>query len=198
MMLSVPLALALLWGIQSGGVTVIEPAYPAGAYQGGTVVAALEISDGSVRRVRILSGDKPFVGPATAALRQWHFPKDRGDRPALVIVNFRGPNLYAVGDKSLGTMRVPDSLPRPKGVVEPKYPPNSLGQGGVIVHLKLTPKGSVSESEVLKGSGDLTQACTDAVREWKLDPPKSSSGTAAGSDAYAICVFRQPVLTPPR
>jgi outer membrane biosynthesis protein TonB len=198
-MLFAPLAL-LLCGFQSGGATVVEPVYPSSAYQGGTVVAALEISDGSVRRVRVLSGDKPFVDPATAALRQWRFPKERGDRPALVIVNFRGPNLYAVGsaDKGLDAMRVPDSLPRPKGVVEPKYPPNSLGRGGVIVHLKLTSKGSISESEVLKGSGDLTQACTEAVRAWKLEPPKSSSGTAAGSDAYAVCVFREPVLSPPR
>lgn len=176
-----------------------EPAYPVVAYQGGTVVAALELSKGSVKNVRILSGDKPFVEPAAAALRQWRFPADRTN-PALVIANFRGPNLYSIGssEHAVDAGAVPDSLPRPRRVTEPAYPPNSLGQGSVILQLSLTRKGAIANTRVLKGAGDLARACTEAVRTWKLDPPRKMPADAPAPEAFAVCVFRRPVLSSPR
>lgn len=193
------LALALWADPQAGSITTFEPAYPVAAYQGGTVVAVLELAKGSVKNVRILSGDKPFAEPAAAALRQWRFPADRTN-PALAVVNFRGPNLYSMGssEHAVDARAVPDSLPRPRSVTEPRYPPKSLGQGSAILQLSLTRKGTVAEARVLKGASDLAQACTEAVRTWKFDPPRKMHADAPAPEAFAVCVFRQPVLSAPR
>lgn len=182
--------------LSQGGVTPFDLAYPAKAYQGGTVVAALELKRGSVDRVSVLSGEEPFVEPTRTALLRWRFPKEREDRPALVIVNFRGPTLYAVGsaERKLKLVQKPDLLPQPDSIVEPSYPTNSLGQGSVTLQLQVDPKGRISKIEVIKGLGGLTAACRDSVQKWRLAPARDESGTAVASDAFAVCVFRQPVL----
>ncbi len=193
------LVLALMAEPQATDVIAVAPVYPVTAYRGGTVVAALELAKGSVQDVKIVSGDKPFVGPVVDALRQWRFPEDRTN-PAIVIVNFRGPDLYSMGSAqhAVDARGVPDSLPRPRNVTEPRYPPNSLGQGGVILQIDLTRKGAIAKSRLLKGGGDLAQACTEAVRHWKLDPPKKIAADAPAPEAFAVCVFRQPVLSAPK
>jgi len=193
----------LFYGVllmQAGSLITVEPAYPAQAFQGGTVVAQLQVSDGRVTRVRALSGDEPFVAPTLNALRQWRFPEDRGEAAALVVVNFRSPNLYAVGSpiQELEIRRESDSLPLPKAVVEPAYPPHSMGQGGVTLQCKVGASGKITEIKVLKGLGDLTKPCSDAVREWRLDPARDAEGNPAASEIYGVCVFRQPVLQAPK
>jgi hypothetical protein len=181
---------------QPGEMKVVEPSYPANAFQGGTVVASLELKGGLVSSVNVLSGSAPFVETATAALRQWRFPRDREDRPALVVINFRGPNLYAQGSaaQDVQAKSGPASAPTLKTIVEPGYPPNSMGQGGVVLQFKVTSKGEVAGTKVLKELGGLTQACSDAVKKWKLNPAKDSTAGSGDSDAFAVCVFRQPVL----
>lgn len=193
----------LLFGVllmQAGSLNAVAPSYPAQAFQGGTVVVQLVLSDGKVTRARALSGDEPFVRPTLNALRQWRFAKDRGNGAALVIVNFRSPNLYATGSRTqeLEIKRESIALPLPKAVVEPAYPPNSMGQGGVILQCKVNESGRIFDVKALQGLGDLTVPCTDAVREWKLDPARDAAGNPAASEIYCVCVFRQPVLQVPK
>jgi len=196
-MKSLLIAVLLGCSFQGDGLRVTEPSYPDNAFQGGTVVAALEVRGGRVSRVQILKGDPPFVDATRTALSQWRFPRKRGDRPALVIVNFRSPNLYSFGtsERKILVDGTPDSLPQPTSVVEPVYPPNSPGPGSVVLQMKLGDSGSPSEVKTVKGAGVLAQACDDAVRKWKLTPARNSSGEPSEPDAFAVCVFRRPVLS---
>ena len=88
--------LLALW-LMLGSDTVVGPLYPPNAVSGGTVVAELVSGAGGVSDIKILSGEEPFVSSSRAALQSWnlHPEKDGGD---LVVVHFRQPNLYYMGD----------------------------------------------------------------------------------------------------
>jgi TonB family protein len=174
---------------------VVTPSYPAHAVSGGTVVAVLQVSAGAVRSVDIRQGDDPFVEPVRAALGGWRFHDPAGGK-VLVVVSFRSPYLSPIGSGSrgLGAVRTTPGLAAPTNVVEPAYPPNSLGEGSVVLRLTINEGGSVSKVRVVQGLGVLTDACVAAARQWKFNPARTGKGTVAPSEAYAVCVIRRPVL----
>jgi Gram-negative bacterial TonB protein C-terminal len=69
-----------------------------------------------------------------------------------------------------------------------------LGQGSVILRLEIDDSGGVSEVKGVESPGGLTGPCTNAVRAWKFAPARDQSGRPARSQAFAVCVFRHPVL----
>ncbi len=174
---------------------VVGPAYPPNALSGGTVVAMLRVSSGSVRRVDIVQGDQPFVDPVRAALATWRF-KGPGSDNVLVVVSFRTPNMYATGSagRDLSSVKPTAGTVFPKRVVEPSYPPNSVGEGSVVLHLGINGAGSVTRTEVVQGLGGLTDACVSAAKKWQFSPALGSQKAASSSDAYAVFVLRRPVL----
>ncbi|MBZ5496804.1 MAG: energy transducer TonB [Acidobacteriia bacterium] len=176
-------------------VTVVGPAYPPNAIAGGNVVALLHVSAGSVKQVEILQGDPPFVAPARASLGSWRF-KATENSNVLVVVNFRSPNLYSTGSaaqKLAVSHPVPGAL-YPTNVIEPAYPPNSMAEGSVVLHLDVTEAGSVSSVKVVQGLGSLTAACSAAARQWRFVPARNQKGMVTASEAYAVCVVRRPIL----
>jgi len=178
-------------------VTVVGPAYPPNAIAGGTVVAVLHVSTGSVDRIEILQGDEPFVAPVRSALSGWRF-KDSEAGNVLVVVDFRTPNLYSTGSpaRKIAPARPVPGLAYPEKVVETAYPPNSLAQGSVVLALDLSETGSVSKVRIVQGLGSLTEACVSAVRKWLFVPARDNKGIATASEAYAVCVVRRPILSP--
>ncbi len=186
----------LLWA-WSEAVVVISPAYPPNAVTGGTVVAVMHVAAGSVRSVDILQGDASFVEPVRAALPGWRF---RGAESGkfLAVVSFRSPQLFAVGSSAkrrLEPTSIPSGVAFPRMVVEPAYPPNSLGEGGVVLRLDLSETGSISKVKVVHGLGDLTGSCVSAVSQWQFAPARSSAGKSLASEVYAVFVLRRPVLS---
>ncbi len=199
---------AFLLGYQSmTGATVVCPGYPPLAVRGGNVVAVLELSKGSVSRVVVLYGDEPFVEPARVALSKWRLPKESGDRPMLVVVNFRDPYLTMDVSKDgivLGTRsstiepkHYPHSLPVPTLVVDPFYRTHSrVVMGTSVLHLKIAESGSVGGVEVIRELGDHTRPIIDAAKKWKFMPARDDSGRPVASDAFAVCVYRPLVQNP--
>ncbi len=190
-----PVATLVFWALLET-FTVVGPAYPPTAVSGGVVVAVLRISSGAVADVAIMQGDAPFVQPAKTALAAWRFqPKENGD--VLVALSFRTPQLYPVGPPSRRLDHRGDSgaLPYPRAIVEPAYPPNSLGEGSVILRLEIDSSGSVSSVRTIQGLGDLTAPSIAAARTWKFETGRTGSGRVPKSYAYAVCVFRRPVIT---
>jgi len=187
---------ALLMFMTMGTVTVVEPLYPPNAAAGGTVVVACTISKGAVREIKTLFGEEPFTGSTRQALKKWRFQKDLDEGSVLVVVNFRGPNFYATGSahQKLCPAKADPGLPVPTAVVEPNYPPNSLGEGGVVLLLHVSEKGSVEKAEEVKGAGILTSASIEAVKQWQFEPARNADGEKVPSKAYAVCVFRRPVI----
>lgn len=188
------IALVMLVFIKA--VTVVGPGYPPNASAGGTVVAVLHVSAGSVDRMDILQGDEPFVPPVRSALGGWRF-KDPEDSNVLVVVDFRTPNLYLAGspDRKIAPGRSVPGLAYPERVVDPVYPPNSLAEGSAVLDLDLSETGSVSKVRIVQGLDSLTGACVSAVREWLFVPARNKQGIATASEAYAVCVVRRPVLS---
>jgi outer membrane biosynthesis protein TonB len=180
-------------------ISVTEPVYPPGALTGGTVVAALHITAGSVTQIEILAGEEPFTTSARDALHSWRFePRQRGKRIP-VVVSFRNPNLFALGPTvenppALRKTDGPSDVALPLHVVEPVYPANVLGQGSVILRLEIDDAGGVSNVSGVRSPGGLTEPCMNAVRAWKFAPARDRSRRQARSRAFAVCVFRHPVL----
>ena len=186
----------LIWAWLEAGV-VVAPAYPPNAVTGGTVVAVMHVTAGSVRSIDILQGDASFVEPVRAALSGWRFQAAESGT-SLAVVSFRSPQLYAVGSPAtrlLEPTSPPSGVACPRKVVEPPYPPNSLGEGGVVLRLDLSDSGSISKVRVVQGLGDLTRLCVIAVSQWQFAPARNSAGKSLASEAYAVFVLRRPVLS---
>ena len=190
-------AVSVLILVFAEAVTVVGPAYPPNAVAGGSVVAALHVAAGSVKSIDILQADRPFEQPVRSAVAGWRFrDSDNGD--ILVVVDFRTPNLYSTGsaEKNLASAGATPGLAYPKKIVEPPYPPNSLAEGSVVLHLDLAGNGSVLRVKILQGLGTLTGACVAAVRSWQFVPARTKKGMTASSEAYAVFVIRRPILPP--
>jgi TonB family protein len=186
----------LLAAGSSDPVGTVDPGYPPNAVGGGTVVATLEVTNGSVTRVDMISGAEPFASSARAALSAWQFPPSPETEQVSVVVDFVPPGIYTVGSAKRRLAAPPDGSPGPypKTVLEPQYPPNGNGQGTVILAVDLDAKGNVDDVGVVRDLGAFTQAGTQAVRKWRFSPARDASGDKRPSRVYAVLVFRAPVL----
>jgi hypothetical protein len=178
-----------------GSDTVVGPRFPPNAVSGGTVVAELVSGAGGVSDIKILSGKEPFVSSSRAALQEWnlHPEKNGGD---LVVVHFRQPNIYYVGDakEEIRCVGADPLMPCPKYVVGPAYPPQAVGQGSVILKVEVAADGSILDVRTIQAMGVLTEVSVAAVRKWKFTPAENARGVKEASHAYAVFVYRSPVL----
>jgi TonB family protein len=179
--------------------SVSEPGYPPNAVNGETVVARLQFSPGAPTSVRILTGGGAFADSARSALEDWKFAPDQKGT-VIAVVQFRNPNYYSTGPttRNLEPFRSDALSAYPKSVVDATYPANSLGQGAVIIRLNVDSAGTVSDTEVIRPAGDLTDASLAAVRQWRFYPAKDSNGRSEAANVYAVLVFRMPVNAPLR
>ncbi len=180
----------------SDPVTTVDPVFPPNAVGGGTVVANLEVSNGSVTRVDVLSGAEPFAGSARASLAAWQFPPSPESARVTVIVDFAQPGMYSVGPAKRRVAAPPrgTSGPYPKTVMDPSYPPNGAGQGSVVLSVDLDAGGGIGKVGVVKDLGAFTPAGLQAVQQWRFSPARDSSGNKRPSRIYAVLVFRAPIL----
>jgi hypothetical protein len=173
----------------------VDPEYPPNTVSGGTVIAEVHSVSGKVERLIIHSGEEPFVSSAKSALSQWRLHADEaGDD--IVILHFRQPNLYRLGDagEKISGAKPKRSLPYPRNIVGPAYPAQSLGQGSVILKIGISSEGRVAEIHSERSVGSLTDVSIDAVRKWDFLPAEDDRGIAKASSAYAVLVYQLPVI----
>ena len=188
---------AILAMDQPGPISTVDPAFPPHAVGGGTVIAALDVSGGSVNRVTLLEGQEPFASCARSALASWKFAQATEPARVTVVVFFRHPNGTSIGPS---VRRVPPPRrgsadgPYPLSVAEPAYPPQGVGQGSVVLGLDLTAAGGIDKIEAVRQLGVCTDAGIQAVRQWRFTPARDASGKAVPSKAYVVFVFRPLVL----
>jgi TonB family protein len=186
--------LLALW-LMLGADTVVGPLYPPNVVSGGTVIAELVSGAGGVSDIKILSGEEPFVSSSRAALQSWnlHPGKAGGD---LVIVHFRQPNLYYMGDaqEEIRCAGADPSMPCPKYVTGPAYPAQAVGQGSVILKVEVAADGSILSVRTIQAMGALTDVSVTAVRKWKFTPAENARGLKEASHAYAVFVYRFPLI----
>ncbi len=187
--------LALMLTAWLEAVVVVGAKYPPDAVTGNTVVAVARVSGGAVDNVSIKQGDAAFAQSARSALAGWRFRAgEKGD--ILVVFHFRTPQLFPVGSsaQTIEQKDVSAGMPYPRTIVETVYPPDSLGEGSVIMLLEVNPDGTVAKARVVQGLGDLTAPSVAAVRKWKFTPARTGSGRTSKTYAYAVCIFRRPIL----
>ena len=174
-----------------GSIYAPDPSYPWNVVSGGTVIAELQVAEGKVKEVAVLSGAEPFTDSATSALSQWRLPPDvQGTQ--LAVVCFRHPYLYnlSAGEPEIRPARAPSQLPYPVSVIQPLYPPNAVAEGGVVLRAEISPDGIVSNVEAISEKGALTGTSIDALRHWRFVPAQNEQGKRIGSQAYVVFVFR--------
>ncbi len=179
-------------------VSMAIPNYPPAATTGGTVVASLDLLAGSPREIKILGGQEPFVSAAREALQHWRFSSPPETGRVAVVVCFREPGMFAIGTSSqiVDPEGRDPRLPFPTAIYEPALPANSLGEGSVVLGLKIGTDGAISDVKIVRPSGILTGASVDAVRRWKFRAAKDRQGRATASETFAVFVFRPPVMSP--
>jgi TonB family protein len=181
----------------SGAVSVVDPVYPPYAIGGGTVVAQVTVAGGAVKKIGFLSGTEPFVSSCKDALARWSLLSDSNGRE-LIVVHFRSPQVYSTGgvEQRIGYSKQAESLPYPRRVVEPAYPPMGSGQGSVTLRADISADGRVAGLRVVKSLGAFTEMSMDAVRRWEFVPARDSRDKATASHTYVVLVFRSPVMRP--
>ena len=188
--------MTLLAAGASDPVTAVDPAFPPNAVGGGTVVATLQVLNGSVTGVNVISGAEPFAGSARAALAAWQFPPSSDTERVTVVVDFAQPGMYSVGPakRRLAAPRGGSSEPYPRTVLDPQYPPNGAGEGSVVLAVDLDATGGIGNVGVLKDLGAFTQVGLQAVQQWRFSAARDASGNKRPSRVYAVLVFRAPIL----
>jgi TonB family protein len=178
-----------------GSLIVRGPAYPPNAVSSGTIVAELHFHAGKMERAKILSGSGSFSDSCMSAFAGWHSDKD-GDE--LVIVHFHQPNLYSLSDRKeeIAPGKTQEALPYPIYIIQPSYPINALAQGSVVLRMDISIEGNVTDVKTIESVGGLTESSIEAVQKWKFKSSKDAKGRAMPSHAYAVLVYRLPVLSP--
>jgi TonB family protein len=190
-----PSFLAMIMMALAEAITVVGPAYPPDAIEGGIVVALLQVSNGMVRDVQLTQADPPFGDAALSALSRWRF-RDSETGTILVVLDFRTPKLFATASpvRTLHAPAARPGSPYPLRLVEPLYPADSVAEGSVILRIELNEAGEIARTQTLQGLGGLTSAAVAAVRKWRFEPARDWKGNPRRAEAYTVCVFRRPVL----
>jgi TonB family protein len=178
--------------------TTVSPRYPPDAVTGGTVVSAVTSVNGAIENIELLYSDPPFASPVESALTRWRFESE-GIRKTLVIVHFRYPQNYLLGPakQEIPLKEHPKSLPYPKYIIQPAFPINVIGEASIVFYADITKRGTVSNIQIVRSSGNLT-AGLDAVKRWEFLPALDESGIEIPSHAYIVIVFRPPSTAPKR
>ena len=129
---------------------------------------------GRLTDVRVVQGQSPFLEEVLGAVQTWTFLPARLDgRPVEarigIVFQFAQPYLPKMTArvheyKETGT----DSKDRgalPIFTLEPEYPPNSIGEGSVILNEIVDRDGRVTSMHVVRDLESLTRSTVGAVQQ---------------------------------
>lgn len=170
---------------------------------GGEVLLEVEVdAGGRMAGMTTLRATPPFTDLVRDAVAEWSFEPPaagpgRRPSPVLVAAVFRPP--------ILGSGPTPGILPQDEGtpsraipfpvrVVTPLYPAAALGDGQVLIELKVGTDGSVTAARIILVEGPFAEISLEAVHEWRFRPAELA-GQPVATLAYVILGFRAPVTT---
>ena len=163
------------------------------------VTMDLEIDAKGRVRVRALEGLKPFQDMALASVRQWAFTPARTEQPvesrASVVFLFRPRDLFAGAAPQLPkpSSSHADRPPLPLRLSDPGYPKTSVGEGAVVLELRVGQTGTVESVQAVTTVAGLTEFTEKAVRTWRFDPAMRK-GKAVPGTTIAVVFYLRPVL----
>jgi TonB family protein len=178
------------------------PALTVGA--GEVVLEATVGPEGTVEQIDKLRATAPFTDLVASAVEGWRFVPativkdgraEQVESRVLVVAFYRPPALYmgaTIGEPIKDVGRPSGEAPSIGAIQAPPYPPNSRGDGAVLLEVELTSAGGVNDVKVLRSGGGFDEPAIDAVRQWRFIPPKVAGPSR--QYAYVILGFREPVV----
>jgi TonB family protein len=190
------LTLLLLWQTQLPTLRfAISPAAPLNTVFAGVVVLVAQAgANGDVQNLSALVGPQPFLDASVAAVRKWKWTSVTGETNSPVSVTFfyRARQILT----SAPPTQFPDwgalqtRPPLPETIFDSGYPVNSVGEGVVILELRVSPQGVVENVRVVQGVPSLTELAESTVQRWRFTPARNGGDPATGIAIVAISFLR--------
>lgn len=140
---------------------------------------------------------RPFHEVLWKALVGWSFePAHDGRQPVeshvLVAACYRPAALSTGPDSQPPSVTARPNVPTPITMVPPAYPPTALGDGVVMVELRVDATGRAAYERIVQSAGAFDRPALDAARRWRFRPAERA-GVAVPAFVYLVFGFRQPV-----
>ena len=179
---------------------------------GGEVLLEVSVTrTGAISAIRPLRETASFTERMTQAVRGWRFkpsemdiPKERRkpggpttepvDTKVLVAGVFSRPSVIGptLGEPIRDVASASADIPFPTSIVMPTYPPAARTTGVVLVEVKLTATGGVSDAKVLVSAPGFDGVALTTARQWRFRPAKR--GANAPAVAYIVFGFPLPMV----
>lgn len=183
--------------------SLVAVPFPAQAFSGGEILLDAKVDTrGKVTDVRVVQGQAPFLEEALGALQTWTFLPAREDGRDVnarvgIVFQFVQPYMPKLTArvheyKETGT-ESKDRGALPLYTLEPEYPPNSVGEGSVVLNEILDKEGRATSIHVVRDLPSLTSPTISAVRQWRYAPGRHE-GEAVGSGVIVVVTFRRPAV----
>jgi TonB family protein len=167
--------------------TAAPPVPPAQAIGSSVVILDGTVnSQGRLTNLHVLQGMTPFVQPSLEAIKEWSFAPEPVPRPTTVTFLYRARTVLPDQPYEFA-LRSP-CCAVPTYIVDPGYPINSIGEGSVIMQVRINAQGSVESVHTIWPEPSLTEAAVQAVRRWHF----TSNGP---SSTIVVISFLRPSLS---
>ena len=183
--------------------SLVAAPFPPQALFGGEILFDAKVDTrGKLTDVRVVQGQSPFLEEVLGAVQTWTFlPARRNDRAVEarigIVFQFAQPYVPKLTArvheyKETGT-ESKDRAALPIFTLEPEYPPNSIGEGSVVLNAMVDRDGRVTSLHVARDLASLTAPTVEAVQQWKFAPGRRG-GEPAESQVIVVVTFRRPAV----
>jgi len=180
---------------------IVAPQLPPGTDCGAEVLLHVKLdASGAPEGILGILDVSPFAEALRVAVRQWRLPAppDRDSaRDVLVAGMFRAACLL-----DLEGLRPPPSaafapavLPFPVHWERPPYPAHALGDGVVVVEVRVGEDGLARTATAVWSAPGFDDAAVETARRWRFRPAVRDDRPVPAV-AYLVFGFRAPVVVP--
>lgn len=140
----------------------------------------------------------PYAELLWKSVIKWSFePANDGQQPVqshvLVVGCYRPAALLTGPDSRPPSVAAQPNVPTPVTMVPPAYPPTALGDGVVMIELRVDATGKAGHERIVQSAGAFDRAALDATRRWRFRPAERA-GVPVPAFVYLVFGFRQPVI----
>jgi Trypsin-like peptidase domain/Gram-negative bacterial TonB protein C-terminal len=183
--------------------SLVAAPFPPQALFGGEILFDAKVDTrGKLTDVRVVQGQSPFLEEVLGAVQTWTFLPASLDGHAVdarvgIVFQFAQPYVPKLTArvheyKETGTGSK-DRAALPIYTLEPEYPPNSVGEGSVILNEIVDRDGRVTSMHVVRDLASLTAPTVSAVEQWKFAAGRRG-GESVKSPVIVVITFRRPAV----
>jgi TonB family protein len=179
------------------GTVIVPPRWPITATGGGEVILHAKVNrDGSPELIFGVLETPPFGEAVREAVREWQLPWAAAEAgPDILVVGvFRSPALLELSNLPAppSAAAAPAVLPFPVEWARPVYPAKAIGDGVVIIELRVGESGGIRGANVVSSAPGFDAAAVDIAWQWRFRPAVRD-GRPVPTIAYLVFGFRAPV-----